>query len=986
MTKTDKRDTARGCALSNRSALGAAVLATLLVAGCGGSGDSGRTANGSSGTGTLAQASAFITDKLPIGLKDEPYEADIASPGLEHPLVIALTDGELPPGLELDQASGRIVGRPARIGEYSFVLAITNGEGSTEARSYSIFISESHGSESDAPGMAPSSDFSIKRRADTDPNAAPDLSNLLTAVAAMPEGSWQRVNLNNFSDVWTPDDLRPLYFKSNPKPSKIILAWSSFAWDSRRASLVLYGGGHANYRGNDVYLWRAETQSWERGSLPSDMVQDSLGNWNAVDGADKAPASAHTYDNGIYLPGLDRVLVLGGAADSNGGHYLTADTATSSRITGPYLFDTSKAHPDKVGGTTGSHVKRVAPYDEVIGGNMWSNRESWLNLAGSPPSESFSNACTGYANENGRDVVYLRTRHRIWRYELGALNDPASDNWSLAGRFYFAGSGAQAACAYDPTRQILLSANTSVKPFVAWSMASPGAGNRDVVISPTDPTGEFAGLLASGEVNLRNCGLDRDPVRDNYRLWCGDGRVWSITSPPTLTASGWTIAKAPAPVGAIPTEHVGTGIIGKWKYIPNLDVFMGLLDPVQGNIWIYKPVGWSNPAGGGNLPPSVSIDSPADGANVPAGSDVAISASALDGDGSVTMVEFLVDGTPIGADSTAPYSITWSNVPEGIWALTARATDNEGASRTSATVSLTVDSIAPPNVPPTVSLSNPADGASFTAGAAITLGATAADIDGTVVRVDFFDGATKLGEASAAPFELIWTNAAEGGHSLSAVAFDDQGAASDPSPAVSITVNPATGGGSTVTLQRDLSPGILVSDTYLSRWHRTLSFGASTGFVDQYTTYSPLLRFAIFQSEGGPVPDNAQISSAVLSIYKYSAYNMVYGLHRLLVDWSEGAATWNDTGAGGPWSSAGANAAGADYAITADATATTDFSPGWVDFDLTNGVQALGAAPGSNYGWRLKPVTGYVSGLKRFYTSEFSTAPNLRPKLVITYQ
>ena len=70
---------------------------------------------------------------------------------------------------------------------------------------------------------------------------------LLDIVEAMPEGSWAKVNTNNFSDAWTPAGQRPLYTTlSNPAPSKIIGSWSSFAWDSKRGDLILYGGGHAN--------------------------------------------------------------------------------------------------------------------------------------------------------------------------------------------------------------------------------------------------------------------------------------------------------------------------------------------------------------------------------------------------------------------------------------------------------------------------------------------------------------------------------------------------------------------------------------------------------------------------------------------------------------------------------------------------------------------------------------------------------------------
>ena len=90
--------------------------------------------------------------------------------------------------------------------------------------------------------------------------STPDLSGLLSILNTTPEGTWVQVNLNSYSEAWTPEELRPLYLTSNPDPSKIAYAWPSFAWDSNRGDLILYGGGHANYSGNDVYRWRGTTR------------------------------------------------------------------------------------------------------------------------------------------------------------------------------------------------------------------------------------------------------------------------------------------------------------------------------------------------------------------------------------------------------------------------------------------------------------------------------------------------------------------------------------------------------------------------------------------------------------------------------------------------------------------------------------------------------------------------------------------------------
>ncbi|MBX3618742.1 MAG: PQQ-dependent sugar dehydrogenase [Rhizobacter sp.] len=93
------------------------------------------------------------------------------------------------------------------------------------------------------------------------------------------------------------------------------------------------------------------------------------------------------------------------------------------------------------------------------------------------------------------------------------------------------------------------------------------------------------------------------------------------------------------------------------------------------------------------------------------------------------------------------------------------------------------------NTPPSVSLSAVA---SAVVGTPITLSASAADSDGNVVRVQFFDGSTPLGEATASPWALAWTPATAGTHHLTARATDDDGDTT-VSTAVAVSVSAATG-------------------------------------------------------------------------------------------------------------------------------------------------------------------------------------------------
>jgi hypothetical protein len=284
-----------------------------------------------------------------------------------------------------------------------------------------------------------------------------------------------------------------------------------------------------------------------------------------------------------------------------------------------------------------------------------------------------------------------------------------------------------------------------------------------------------------------------------------------------------------------------------------------------------------------DIPPTVTLTNPVNNAAFVIGSNIKLGAIASDADGTVTQVQFFAGTTSLGIDTNAPYSLTWSNVASGTYALTAIATDNNGITTTSATANVVVD--APPSVaitsptntavilltvttnpiisatasdsvgicqvqfftganslgvaatapysvtandlpvgtnwltavavgndglsttsavvivtivgvPPSVTLTNPANNAVFAVGSNINLGAVASDADGTVTKVQFFAGTTSLGIDASAPYGLTWSNAASGTYALKAVATDNHSITStsatvnvviDTPPAIAIT-------------------------------------------------------------------------------------------------------------------------------------------------------------------------------------------------------
>lgn len=152
-----------------------------------------------------------------------------------------------------------------------------------------------------------------------------------------------------------------------------------------------------------------------------------------------------------------------------------------------------------------------------------------------------------------------------------------------------------------------------------------------------------------------------------------------------------------------------------------------------------------------NAAPTVSITAPAGGSSYIVGQTVTIDATAADADGSVTGVEFFVNGVSIGVDNTSPYSVNWTSTV-GNKALTARATDDLGSQTTSAAVNIVVGN----NVAPTVSLTAPANGAVVNHPAVVTIDANAADTDGSITNVEFLVDGVVVGTDNTSPYSFNW--------------------------------------------------------------------------------------------------------------------------------------------------------------------------------------------------------------------------------------
>lgn len=106
------------------------------------------------------------------------------------------------------------------------------------------------------------------------------------------------------------------------------------------------------------------------------------------------------------------------------------------------------------------------------------------------------------------------------------------------------------------------------------------------------------------------------------------------------------------------------------------------------------------------------------------------------------------------------------------------------------TGSITVTNSAPPNDPPTIAITHPANGDTLSAPASLTLAADAGDADGSVTNVEFLQNSVLLGNVATSPFSISVNDLAAADYIFSAIASDNDGATATNSVTIHV-INPA---------------------------------------------------------------------------------------------------------------------------------------------------------------------------------------------------
>jgi hypothetical protein len=182
----------------------------------------------------------------------------------------------------------------------------------------------------------------------------------------------------------------------------------------------------------------------------------------------------------------------------------------------------------------------------------------------------------------------------LYRIELNT-------NWqddviTKVGRYWNGNAGAAAAALDEANNVFVMFNGMTGLPFVFWDLKTSSPTNNDQQVSDGSITGDIADYMSRPERSQG--GMQYNPNDGKIYIWLTGGDVYKLTLPvgnPTPN-TGWHIEKvtaigvtSPSLLSAVTGDNQYTGVLGKWKYAPELGAFIALHKSVDGEVWVYKP-------------------------------------------------------------------------------------------------------------------------------------------------------------------------------------------------------------------------------------------------------------------------------------------------------------------------------------------------------------------------------------------------------------
>jgi hypothetical protein len=335
-------------------------------------------------------------------------------------------------------------------------------------------------------------------------------------------GHWHEIPNTHLMDV-TPE---PCVHTSCDKVGNVIKAWSGGAYDTKRDWFIVWGGGHEDYGGNEIYAFDVNTLAWSRLNDPS---YDLGGTPDTGVYPDGTPRSVHSYGYIEYVANIDRFCTIGAAT----------------------LYPSGNANTGKV------HCNDFDNLDSALRG--WEHRSTMPHDA-KIGARAVYDSLTGHVWYNGYD-----SRDYLMQW------DPIANVWSVRTPEQ-AASGNKMSAAIDPGRGVFVDIGVGVT-----------AGYYNIRQS-----GELTkiNLNSSGPSTVEDAkapGFEFDPVSDQFVGWAGGTSVYALD----FDARQWKECPAASTNSTSPGPQLANGTYGRFQYVPSKNAFI-FVNGVNQNVFAYK--------------------------------------------------------------------------------------------------------------------------------------------------------------------------------------------------------------------------------------------------------------------------------------------------------------------------------------------------------------------------------------------------------------
>ena len=351
-------------------------------------------------------------------------------------------------------------------------------------------------------------------------------------LQTLPAGRWYRFPDSKLEAVAPKEEVSGTI-------KSVMAAWSGGVYDTDRDQLVVWGGGHKDYAGNEVYAFgplSSPAPKWRRLTEPSLPAAD-----NTARGKDGRPVSRHTYNLLTYLPAPYNKMMSCGIGSRHSDGYGAA---------GVDFYDFSV---------------------DGLQGQPWS-------VGPDAPSNSYATSAF---------CVYNPATQQVWYQDMGASNsqlqrfDVAKNRWSTHVKF---NPDSEPTAAIDPRRN--------------W-LVSTGQRNGTRLYDLNKPDREPLKLATEGPRAVEEGkfpGFVHDPVNDQFVGWSGGAQVYGLAIPRDAKRGPWVWAPIPLDPGndVVPTELAGkrmagyvTGTFGRFRYVPSLHGVV-LVNGTDEDVYFFK--------------------------------------------------------------------------------------------------------------------------------------------------------------------------------------------------------------------------------------------------------------------------------------------------------------------------------------------------------------------------------------------------------------